>query len=432
MTHKIIDLMKYKNRSPDEVSYDNKWVPPWHYYLTQFDVDQLRGIAMSKRLSGRVSEKMKLIKNIMGNRGFVRMAGGTNRVVFRHYEDPRIVAKVALDSVGMQDNPAEYENQWFIRPFCAKTFSVSPCGTVAISERVMPFTSVEDYLSVVDNVFDVIYLIILGKYIMEDIGTDYFMNWGIRVGFGVVLLDYPYIYELDGAKLYCDNILENGYSCHGEIDYDEGFNRLQCKKCGRIYLAREMKKHINNNTIIIDKGGSLPMNVKIKRGSEIIAQKNECDYIVNVGNEVKKSIEEARKNGSMIVSVKHGSTVVDTRAVDNDNWQRGGDKLMETEVDTTDEISPVIENKETKEEIKPDPVEEKVEETPVENVKQILLDDRLSIRESVEVRTVDEKSTNRQMVGSTQSNNNSNSQVIGSNRVKIPMRSNFIPDEGDY
>ena len=35
---------------------------------------------------------------------------------------------------------------------------------------------------------------------MADIGTNFFMNWGIRPGFGPVLLDYPYVYELDGNK----------------------------------------------------------------------------------------------------------------------------------------------------------------------------------------------------------------------------------------
>ena len=30
------------------------------------------------------------------------------------------------------------------------------------------------------------------------------MNYGLREGFGPVLLDYPYVFELDGRKLICN------------------------------------------------------------------------------------------------------------------------------------------------------------------------------------------------------------------------------------
>lgn len=433
----IIDLMKYKNRTPDEVSYDNKWVPPWHSYLTPFDVDQLRGIAISKRLSGRVSEKMKLIKNIMANRGFTRLAGGTNRVVFRHYEDPRIVCKVALDSVGMSDNPAEYENQWYIRPFCAKTYSISPCGTVAISERVVNFTSIEDFASVSDLIFDITYFTILGKYIMEDIGTKYFMNWGIRAGFGPVLLDYPYIYELDGAKLICDNVMPNGLPCGGEIDYDSGFNELKCKRCGRTYLAREMQKHATHNTIIIDKGGKIPMNVKIKKGNEIVGQSNKCDYIVQTN---RGAVDRITRDGTMKVTVRKGKEIIGSNAETKD--KETFEEAPKPEPETAEPV-----------EVTEEPTEEKVdvkeESEPEENIKRIVVDDRIELKESVTIKESanansgnvpfnpgsqlvnnPNSSTNRQVIGTKPASENK--QVIGGSRARIPMRSNFIPDEGDY
>lgn len=36
-----------------------------------------------------------------------------------------------------------------------------------------------------------------GKYIMADIGADNFMNYGFREGFGLVFIDYPYLYKTD-------------------------------------------------------------------------------------------------------------------------------------------------------------------------------------------------------------------------------------------
>lgn len=431
----LIDLMKIKSRNPDELQYDSMQVPPWNVYLTEYDVAQLHSLATSKKMSGRMSEKIRLIKNIMANRGFTRLAGGTNRIAFRHYEDPRIVCKVALDDVGMKDNPAEYNNQWYIRPFCAKTFSVSPCGTVAISERVLPFTSAEDFCSVAENIFDIIYIIILGKYIVEDIGVKYFMNWGIRIGFGPVLLDYPYIYELDGAKLFCDTVLPDGRHCGGEIDYDAGFNTLKCKRCGRTYLAREMQKHISNNTIIIDKGGKIPMNVRIRKGNEIVGQNYNCDYIVQPN---RRRLEGIIGDGQMKVTIRKGDTIIGTS--DGEPRFESDEEKKEREIEKIAERAHEEEQIKEKVEEEAKPEEETVKsegiqepsDTNAEHTVTLKIDDRIDTRDEASVsRTsapiANVPNSNKQVIGSQQ--NGANKQVLG--RKRIPMRSNFL-DEGDY
>ena len=73
----------------------------------------------------------------------------------------------------------------------------------------------------------------IGKYVLEDIGTIWFKNWGIRPGFGPVLLDYPYLFEVDIRDLYCYDMTPLGLPCGGQIDYDAGFNILICTKCGK-------------------------------------------------------------------------------------------------------------------------------------------------------------------------------------------------------
>ena len=91
--------------------------------------------------------------------------------------------------------------------------------------------------------------IVDGKYVLDDIGVTKFMNYGIRNGFGPVILDYPYAYELDGKKLICNKSIKTPYGmvpCGGEIDYDSGLNNLVCCKCGRTYSARELAKDDSN------------------------------------------------------------------------------------------------------------------------------------------------------------------------------------------
>lgn len=87
---------------------------------------------------------------------------------------------------------------------------------------------------------------------------------------GPVLLDYPYCYKLDGKKLFCNKVDPiTGMRCDGEIDYDEGFNHLVCTKCGKIYLASDLRDNKSDNKIVI-KGGT-EMKIVLKQGDKVIS-----------------------------------------------------------------------------------------------------------------------------------------------------------------
>ena len=87
---------------------------------------------------------------------------------------------------------------------------------------------------------------------------------------GPVLLDYPYVYKLDGNKLFCNKLVDHttGQTCDGEIDYDCGFNHLVCSKCGKSYLACNLRDDSIENNIVI-KGGNT-MKVSIKKGDQTL------------------------------------------------------------------------------------------------------------------------------------------------------------------
>ena len=245
--------------------------------LTIQDIFELNRIAKDKKLSEQPELKFDMIKNIMRMRGFKKLAAGTNRIVFKHLEDQSIVIKVAYDSVGLTDNLHELYNQELLKPFCTKVFEVTPCGTVGMFERVTPITNRQDFMRIADSVFDILIYKFIGKYIMADIGTIFFMNWGIREGSFPVILDSPYVYELDGAKIYCNKIDRNSPQgfCGGEIDYDLGFNKLVCKKCGKTFLASELKKSKKNKDIIISDKEDVDMIVRIIRGNKVVAVNGE-------------------------------------------------------------------------------------------------------------------------------------------------------------
>ena len=241
--------------------------------LSMEDIMQLNQIAKSKKLSSKPAEKLNMIKDIMWRRGFKRLSSGTNRICFKFTEDQSFVVKIAYDSVGLSDNLNELYNQELIKPFCTKVFDVTPCGTVGMFERVRPIRNREEFQSIAYDVFDIIVNEFVGKYVLADIGTKFFMNWGVRLGMFPVILDFPYIYELDGARIHCnrpDPSSPYGF-CGGDIDYDEGFNHLVCTKCGKTFLASDLKlaAEKKSNDLIIEQE-DINMVVEIKRGDTVV------------------------------------------------------------------------------------------------------------------------------------------------------------------
>lgn len=301
-----IDRLQSKLVSVDEFNFDRLSAPPLYSLLTQYDIDNLYRIATSVRYSGNPRKKYKAIDDIMKARGFVKLSAGTNRVVYRFLEDDRFVIKVAADAVGIKDNPKEFINQHIFKPFVTKVFEVSPCGTVGLFERVNPITSREEFASVADDIFDVINNWFIGEHVMADIGTKFFMNWAIRTSFGPVLLDFPYVYELDGNKLYCSapNDKSETGRCDGVIDYDDGFNFLVCQKCGVRYRVNELAKSIKDETIIVKGRRTKRMRVSVTRNGVNIkpAEDNIDKVLAPESTKVQRAVE-TKPAGSLKVGV---------------------------------------------------------------------------------------------------------------------------------
>lgn len=290
----FIDTLYSKNKSALEFNFDMLLAPPILSYLSYQDIAALHNIATSLKYSSDINLKYKEIDKIMTSRGFKKFVSGTNRVAYSFLEDQSIIMKVAVDKVGLNDNPAEFKNQFIFKPFVTKVFEVSPCGTVGLFERVMPITRIQEFKSVADDIFDIITEKIIGKYVVDDFGTKYFMNWGLRPGFGPCLLDFPYVFELDGNKLYCNKRdMTTGVYCGGVIDYNDGFNTLVCTKCGKEYKAKELETNKQEKLIIIK--GECVMKVQlVKEGKVIYDPQSSSDSIQKPINTRKEKNHNSR------------------------------------------------------------------------------------------------------------------------------------------
>lgn len=389
-----ISVLYTKNKSPLEFQWDSLFGPSVYQLIPPADVEELRKIATSIKLNGDIVKKKEMINNIMVKNGFMRFHAGTNRVVYTHYEIPYIVCKVAVDRVGMNDNPREFKNQFELKPFVTKCFDISPCGTVGVFERVEPINSVEEFAYVYEDTFDLITKCIVGKYVLEDIGSKFFNNFGIRKGFGVCLLDYPYMYKLDGRKLLCNRpIFPNTKEpvCGGEIDYDDGFNYLVCRCCGKRYSAKDLEDKRKDGLILIKGGKNMLDVVAVVNGKEITPDK--------VSDTIKKPAPRATeeiRNKKIKVSVKVNGEFKDSNSSNTDNGikksdtpkaQRGANgrfvkgntaarPVRETIKPKAKKEEPVVEEEVKIEE--PAVVEAEVETTPEVSVEEPSMEDMMN------------------------------------------------------
>ena len=181
------------------------------------------------------------IDQVMQRSGWDIFARGSNRFVYTHKRYSNIVVKVAIDRTGIVDNRSEHENCALLMPLVAKCFELSPSGVIAVHERLEPFRSDEQFSAAHQTILD--RLRNLKRYfgfIFDDVG--YYANYGFR-GDSIVMLDCPYLYRVSPEKMRCKNLVigTDGYTnCRGQIEYDELRLELSCKRCGKMYMAREI------------------------------------------------------------------------------------------------------------------------------------------------------------------------------------------------
>ena len=161
----------------------------------------------------------------------------------------------------------------------------------------------------------------------------------VRFNDGPVLLDYPFIYKLDGKKLFCNKVnpLTNE-PCNGEIDYDAGFNHLVCTRCGKIYLATDLRDDNIDNKIII-KGG-IQMKIVLKKGDEIVSTPIPTDDVMirpkKTPDYKKTSGLTVKISGGHKIECKKDDEVLTPPAVENEQTNSEETKASNDEVNTTE------------------------------------------------------------------------------------------------
>ena len=174
---------------PFRFNWGDLMKPPVTAYLSPKTLDDLNAISTDPKLMNNVSKKYKFLDQTLLPMRFRLLASGTNRRAYYCEYDNSIIMKIGSDRTGRSDNIAEYHVQQLIKPFCCKIFDVVPTGVAALIERVEPVDESSFKSDYANMIFDLIMSLLYRGYILEDIGGNYFKNWGIRFGFGIVLID---------------------------------------------------------------------------------------------------------------------------------------------------------------------------------------------------------------------------------------------------
>lgn len=288
--------------------YDSWQSPPLGRWFTPQDVKFIEDVAISPTLTTHPIEKYHLLDEFMASRGFKTEIGGTNRRFYSSVEFPQFGAKISTSYEGFKNNKDEFNVQHVLKPYCTKVYDVTQSGAIALDEVGIRVDkdSIIDYG---DQIFDILDIVFRRRKIaMTDVGIATPKQWVIRRDFGPILCDFPSVVILDPKKCYCaKRIKRHGIEmpCNGLIDFDLGFNKMECTVCGQKYEIKSLmatnQTIANNRNTTYVKGGSNRKGELSTMSIEIILDND--DVIINGVSQKSKQVVASR--ASSFVDIAH-------------------------------------------------------------------------------------------------------------------------------
>lgn len=237
----LYEALRYRTAS--EIAFDELQGPSVDMLLSPEEIEEIE--ALTKKTGWKFRQKFEVLDSIFKPKGYKRGNCGTNRVVYVPLWSDKFVVKVALDRAAKANMPNEIVNQKYLKPFVCKCFDIDKHGNIGVYERVIPILNLNQFWEIREDVYEIIQKFIK-RFVIDDFGTKVFKNWGVRPGFGPVLLDYADMYLIDPETLYCRGVADASDPkhlkyCGGRIGYTAGYNSLVCLDCGRPAKAAEFK-----------------------------------------------------------------------------------------------------------------------------------------------------------------------------------------------
>lgn len=155
-----------------------------HELFSEERLDAIEAVIHNPSLRSN-NDRVDEILDIMKDMEISMIGAGTNRMSVLKDE---YIYKIALDSLGKQDNWTEFNMSVELQPYVTKTYECN--GTIAVAEYVNLFSKEEFELSK-ENI-NAMLEILSEDYLFCDLSTTpkNFVNYGYRDSGEIVVLDY--------------------------------------------------------------------------------------------------------------------------------------------------------------------------------------------------------------------------------------------------
>lgn len=188
------------------------------------------------------NDKAEAIKAILPATEFDELGTGTNRIGFLHNG---MVVKLALDRRGLVDNYCEFKRSQELPEYLAKTYESNMLINITEYITVLSQQQFKEQASVIRSVLEDL----SRGYLFDDIGYTLknSMNWGYRDIPGspeLVILDYGYLYPLDGQEM--ERLLRCP-KCYGQLQWNPSYTGFECtsKKCKYTAKPKEIRDRMS-------------------------------------------------------------------------------------------------------------------------------------------------------------------------------------------
>lgn len=250
-----------------------------HHYFSSKLVKDLYSICRNTRTSDnniKVNMVIELLKAYEID--FVELGPGTNRLAILIDE---YVYKIALDKWGIQDNINEFSNSKELQPFVVKTYETN--GIISVCEYVTVISK-EEFMESKDSIRQIL-SILADSYLLGDVGSinKNFANWGYRDSGELVILDFAYIYRVQGSELLCSND-------QTILEYDENFHNLFCPKCRKKYTFIDVRRKIPFEFEKKENEAAMQLSYKLTKSVQTfkVDETNQHEIINEEENKMKK------------------------------------------------------------------------------------------------------------------------------------------------
>lgn len=171
---------------------------------------------------------------------FTELGPGTNRYAVKI---DGFVFKIAMDKNGIDDNRIEAVMSAELQPYVAKTYE---CNNLMVVSEYVTVISKEEFKEN-EEVIKGILSQLADSYIFGDVGflMKNFINWGYRPNGELVILDYGYIYKIQGQEARCTHLLSDDVICGHFLEYDQNFSDLICPHCRTKYKYADIRRRID-------------------------------------------------------------------------------------------------------------------------------------------------------------------------------------------